>query len=1596
MHNTNTNTFPYWDDFKKEKNFQKILFRPQPVKVQTRELNQIQSIFQNQIESFANHVFKEGAMVIPGGLTINTQQLSITFELTSGSEISDIQHIEELYFENKDKKYKARIIHQEVDTSKPNTVLCVAELVETGVGEVALDDVMYFSTYDANGDSIRVAYGKIERLSKCIVGRLHSGVYYIRGMFIEVIGQSVLVDKYTNTGSYKVGFVVSENIITPKEDPTLYSQAQGTPNYKAEGAHRLKIDLVLGTFGYDEEVDNFVELAKIRNGQLQSLLSQTQYNLLEDTLAQRTYEQAGDYNVDPHQLDIREHLLVDNNGGVYRPDEGGDAAKFVAVLKPGISYVKGRRIQNIGEEYVSIEKARDTDSLRNTPVAVTMGNYLITTASKGVPVVSKTTRYRLLDQSGNQLGTALCISAEKSGEEFRVYLRDVIWTGDRTLFNKIAYEENGVKVFESTLSSNQFSQSTNNGLIFDLPVYGAKTLSNDGGSVVSYTLMQSFKVTLNGSGQGSISSGLGMSFSPEFVLYAAAKSGGEQITNLTEHLTLSGIPTGTALQINLGSGYANQDINLLALMIKSTSTVKTKTLTEVTETKVFNSKDKVDLGYTDGQTLVKVLDTNGNDITVNFSFDGGQRDEGYFNSTLQSKLGVLEDQTVVVTYTYFAHSAGDYFTVDSYSSIPYEEIPVFTSSNGTTHFLSDSIDFRPRIVNGVSDTNIVRPNSAVMMDVEYYLPRIDAVYVADNGVFSVVKGVSSNNLQAPAVPENAMRLYNLVIPPYTPNIDEVQIQTIDNRRYTMRDIGKLEKRIANVEYYTTLSALESSAISQQVFDPVTGIPRFKNGIAADPFKDFRLIDDKSIDWMGSVDFGKGLLRPFVQQNAVDMEAQNTQDGMLVCRYNPVATITQDYATTIINVNPYAVFNWEGFMKLSPNTDYWFENYYVEPRIINETVNTRGAVQEGTVYGTWKTSNTQTRNSGNWQYTTTTQVRDITTYTYTDETTTAMTGEQVVETQVIPYMREIPIRFEAEGLRPFTRMYAFFTGRDVNACCRVDGGVLGEPMVTDSNGRLYGTFYVPQRDELKFNTGDNVFRLSDSPVNSKSEDDTRTSAEIVHKSFGKRQGIQKTYVNTRVLGYSVSKTTETQTTQTQTWRDPIAQSFMVSSSRVGEFIDSVDVYFSTKAREIPITLEIREMENGLPAHGVVTRKTLNPSQVSTSTDSSVATRFKFDYPVFLQAGTEFAIVLLANTQDYNAFIAEMGKKNLLTNEYIGKQPYTGVFFMSSNGSTWTPNQTADLKFKLNSAQFEAGDNTFVLTPKAKPSERPLGVNALTCKLGSEDITVTSFGHGLVAGNKVTLSGLTGGCGLVESDLNKEFIVKEAAYSNFVITASKKADSDGVIGGENGRYLGNYLISMFYVDVTHTLIQGSSMELEYCYRDAATNLVSNWIKFESATDVFLPTEGIYREQDDFKVRVTMRRSEENNFVAPMVDTQDFTVILNSFGVDPFEKVFKYVTKDIAFNDPCSSVKFFIGARLPSQSDMELQIKLVRSGEQFNDVKWEKVDPSQPFVNDNTNFFEYEFNKDVDAKNPFVGVKARVLISGSRVAIPALKDFRLIALA
>jgi hypothetical protein len=220
----------------------------------------------------------------------------------------------------------------------------------------------------------------------------------------------------------------------------------------------------------------------------------------------------------------------------------------------------------------------------------------------------------------------------------------------------------------------------------------------------------------------------------------------------------------------------------------------------------------------------------------------------------------------------------------------------------------------------------------------------------------------------------------------------------------------------------------------------------------------------------------------------------------------------------------------------------------------------------------------------------------------------------------------------------------------------------------------------------FKTGERTIRLIDNDQNDLTFQES--FGEAKYTATGIIQSKQETILTTR----TIQNQRITTQTGTRYQADPLAQTFFIDdlANPEGIFVSSVEVYFRTKSSTIPVTMQIRRTVNGFP-ESVPTipfsEVTLDPELVSVSTTGMTATKFTFKSPVHLVPG-EYAIVLIANTSEYNVFIAETGQTVLNGSKVVDKQPYTGSLFLSQNARTWTADQNKDLTFKINRAEFDS--------------------------------------------------------------------------------------------------------------------------------------------------------------------------------------------------------------------------------------------------------------------------------------------------------------------
>jgi hypothetical protein len=158
-------------------------------------------------------------------------------------------------------------------------------------------------------------------------------------------------------------------------------------------------------------------------------------------------------------------------------------------------------------------------------------------------------------------------------------------------------------------------------------------------------------------------------------------------------------------------------------------------------------------------------------------------------------------------------------------------------------------------------------------------------------------------------------------------------------------------------------------------------------------------------------------------------------------------------------------------------------------------------------------------------------------------------------------------------------------------------------------------------------------------------------------------------------------------------DPVAQSFYVNPTS-GYFVTSLDLFFYTKDPQLPVTIQLRPLEYGVPSNSFYkySEVVLRPEQISTSNDGTLATRVTFPSPVYLKGESFHCICILSNSDQFLVHVARLTEKNLTSTTgsevFVTRQPLSGSLFKSQNGTTWTEVQTDDLKFTLYRANFKS--------------------------------------------------------------------------------------------------------------------------------------------------------------------------------------------------------------------------------------------------------------------------------------------------------------------
>lgn len=1154
----------YKDDFTDSDNYHKILFNSGRA-VQARELTQLQTIIQREAERHGRFTFKEGAPVSGGSATVNNMYEFVKLDTTVYS-LPTVDIIGE-EFEGQTSGVKVRVVEIAVaDNGDPATIYVTytdggnstggATAVRLTAGEIILGSVTATQLKaQTTNTTANPATGRGCQITTT------SSVYFVSGHFVSVAKQSMILSKYSNLVDTTVGFAVSEQVVTSADNLALYDNQGATPNLSAPGADRYQIVLNLTTEDLVDSDQTFISAFAVVNGSIVNPSPSLDKGLadLGRVLAQRTHEESGSYTVKPHI--------------VHAKSNDSDASKIDLIVGPGIAYVQGFRHELINPGKITVSKPRTTETINNDVVAAGYGNYILsTTTFKGLPNVDTFATVNLrsaVTHGGSTIGTCRVRAVEQVGTVLKVYVFDVSMNVGQSFRSVRSIGTAATNYFNVKLTNGvaRIEDAANRNPIFPLRRSRAASISD-----ISLVTQRRFTGTTTAGGEIQFNlSATGETFANSSDWIVSRDSDGDHYgvsVSLggvgTASTTIDGLPTSSAVTL---LGYVN----------KGTSTVKTKTLTTATSTLTPNGDATVDLAQADVYDITSVTDsTTLEDITYKYKLDTGQRDAFYDVGKLTlKKFYSAPSGNVSVVFRYFAHgSSGDFFAVGSYTGqVAYDKIPYYRQSDGQVVALRDVLDFRPRKANAANNftsagalrMELPKNTSLIRSDNSYYNGKAGNITITPDGDLLFLSGEASSDPKTEATPANSMDIAYVLMNPYGLNDSDVSISHYDNKRYTMRDIGRIEKRMDKIEEITTLSLLELETNTLEVLDS-SGNNRLKVGLTADNFSDMTLSATDLAEYRASIDvISREVRAPFVT-HSTELVYDSSQSSYTRLIGDIVYPVFDDVVysgntipTDAISVNSYNLGIVKGNLKLSPSSDTWIDTERAPVKIVKGSdklkINNKGLWNDWNF--NWSGLKADADQSISKVKTVGRTTTTIVAKVVKDESVSESLGDKMINKVRLDYMRNKFVFFKAEGLRPNTRYFAFFDGKEVSGTWVQTGSgkfqyyaslakdstylnpgngyknnakfpkSLGSPtaqIFSDADGVVEGVFFIPNRNNMKFLSGERSLLITDVQTTNKK---TATSyAETSFTSAGQLYTYQETVKSSRKYKIEVTESVYT--------------------------------------------------------------------------------------------------------------------------------------------------------------------------------------------------------------------------------------------------------------------------------------------------------------------------------------------------------------------------------------------------------------------------------------------------------------------------------------
>lgn len=1101
----NSNTFAsvYKDDFSDSDNFHRILFNSGR-SLQARELTQMQTIIQREIERFGNNIFKDGAAVNPVGGGVSPDKLYSFIKLDAVS--NDFDGLT-----------TTNIVDRTFTGSVSSVVVRVIEALPATATDPATIYVKYESTPDANysvaapsetltdstGRELVVASANATGHGVRVI--VAGGDFYAAGHFIYAPPQKLIVSKYSNKNiNANIGYIVHEEIVTELDDDALYDNQGINPNRAAPGAHRYKIRLELATESSVAAGQQFVKFFEMVNGEAARVKTGIEdYNKPDDLAAQRTRESQGNFLVKPFKVKML---------------PGDSAGNLFLEVEPFTAYVDGYRVNggttNSSRPPYNILKPTSTtpsSDYNSQPLSarINLRNYVELDSATAFDNYDGDLfqTVNLYNDTNAVIGTAKVMQYESVSNRYFAYLYNINMN-DGKAFRRVDKIGSSTSNYINVL--NDYGESAElrdaGGFNLFVPLLKPRIASV---SDVTYEVQREYSVTdADGDGIISVSSANDEPFEDEdnWILINTTDNT-EEPFNVPGNVSISG--GGAApYQASISGITASKSYKLIAFVDKTdaqfipktltTSTIAAGTLTDS------NGLKYVDLSDIDIYSLDSVKDSASGSLNLKSSFtlDNGQRDNGFFPGRIILKTSSLPVNSVYVKYKHFSHGAGDFYSISSYENSSflqgdynYADIPVYTTTTGRKVRLADYLDFRStydRSGNVTREIEVPRNRANLAYNMSSYNGRIDVLLANKDKTVYVKRGAESLNPVVPSHdPVKELPLFYFNLGPNTLGPKDLRTKQIPHKRFTMKGITRLENRLSKLEETVSLSLLETKTKDLVVTD-VDGVVRAKSGFFVDNFQYWGqgVASEIGPKFSGtnmsqSIDKIRSVIYPRRKLSQIDLEydsdrSTNTKlrnDTVYLKHKEGIPKYTQTEITSPKNINPFLVKLINGNMIMSPVSDTWEETRHLPANILpDETIlsvvdmngdaisgsgyiaeDFAGATQPGVVNDTLEigtpTANEPftdtetigvTRNRADLTVTMETTTTEFT--KVTDRITDITVNENVSEgfttrQYTLPFARNKKIYFECTALRPNTQHYPYFDGVPVSQWCRAEANFL---------------------------------------------------------------------------------------------------------------------------------------------------------------------------------------------------------------------------------------------------------------------------------------------------------------------------------------------------------------------------------------------------------------------------------------------------------------------------------------------------------------------------------------------------------------------------